>query len=95
MGRWWMFDFKDLVDDASAGRSEFPVTFTLDCLASPAEVCTAFRVARGANQRIAAVEHRVDYSQPSPRSVFTVRLGMLDPNPPPFLEQYPMPLVEA
>lgn len=89
----WLSEFQCRVADASAGRSKFPVTFTLDRVASPEEVSDAFRAAREVDRQIAVVRHDVDYSQPSPRSVFTVRLGMPDPNPPPFLEQYPIPLI--
>ena len=91
----WLLEFRCRVADASAGRTKFPVVFTLDRVVSPEEVGDAFRVARKAGRRVAVVKHEVNYSQPSPRSVFTVRPAMLDPNPPPFLELYPMPLAET
>ena len=91
----WLSEFRSRVADASAGRTKFPVVFALDRVVSPEEVGDAFRVAREVDRQIAVVKHEVDYAQLPHRSVFTVRPAMLDPNPPPFLEMYPMPLAET
>ena len=88
----WLSEFQCRVADASAGRTKFPVVFNLDRAVSVEEAHDAFRAAREVDQRIVVVMHRVDFSRPSPRSEFTVRLGMPDPDPPPFMERYPMPL---
>ena len=91
----WLLEFRCRVADASVGRTKFPVVFALDRVVSPEEVGDAFRVAREVDRQIAVVKHEVDYSQLTPRSVFTVRPAILDPNPPPFLELCPMPLAET
>ena len=95
MGGEWLWTLQCQIADASAGRREFPVVFLLDRIATPDEAHDAFRAAREVDQRVVAVEHRVDHSQQSPRSEFTVQIGVLDPHPPPFLEQHPRPLLTS
>lgn len=88
----WLSELQTLVVAASAGRSSFPVTFGLDHVATTGETLDALRAVQAVEPRVAVIEHFVDYSAPEPRSQFTVKLGMPDANPPPFLEAWPAPL---
>ena len=89
----WLSRLQAKIAEASAGQCEFPVKFTIGRVATVEEVHDAFRLAREVDQRVTVVEHQVGYSHSTPCSTFTVRVGQFDPNPPPFLEQHPMPLL--
>ena len=88
----WLRDFAAVLIVMRANGKEFS-DFELDGLPTPDELKAALRLAREIDPRVHHIEHRRNYGVPSLRSTLSVRLGRPDPNPPPFLERFPIPLL--
>jgi len=89
----WSYALGQAVLEAKRGKRSYPVEIKLDFLPTHEEVCEALRIARQMDSRVSAVEHRRNWGDPNATSSFIVRVSYLDPNPPAFLEQFPIPLV--
>lgn len=87
----WVRDFAATLIVMRANGKELP-DFELEQLPTPDDLQAALRLAREIDPRVHHIEHHRNYGDPSPRSRLSVRLGTPDPDPPPFLEQFPMPL---
>lgn len=89
----WEVSFQAAVLEAKmSGRSE-PLIVLLDFIPTAEEVCSAFRLAREADKRVATLIHQRKAAEASAPSYFEVRYGTIDADPPAFLEQFPAPLL--
>lgn len=89
----WPSQFQAVLVAAAAGGGQITIEFELEEVPTPEDLRAALRLAREVDPRVSSIERHPNYGDPNAKSKITVRLGVLDPDPPPFLEQFPIPLL--